>query len=78
MENTKNSPKKNQRIIISWLAHHNPNRRDFNDHVIYIFNYAICIGCFSFFLGVAVALIISNIFYYFIINFITLPIIIII
>jgi uncharacterized membrane protein len=68
--------KQDKRKIINWLAHHNPNRRDFNDHVIYIFNYAICIGCFSFFLGVTVALILGNLFYYYIVNFINLPIVI--
>ncbi|MCK4379868.1 MAG: hypothetical protein KAW51_01940, partial [Candidatus Lokiarchaeota archaeon] len=60
--------------IIHWLAHHNPKRDDFDDHVFYIFNYAVCIGCFAFTLGATVALIIGNIFYYSIVNFIGLPI----
>ena len=67
--------RKKERIIINWLAHHNPNREDFNDHVFYIFNRAICIGCFSFFLGATSALIIGNLFYYYIIEFISFPII---
>ncbi len=67
---------KDDKIIISWLAHHNPNRKDFDDHVIYIFNRAICIGCSSFALGAIIALIICNIFYFYIANFISLPTII--
>lgn len=78
MDDQKEDPQKDKKIIISWLAHHNPNRHDFNDHVIYIFNRAICIGCFSFGLGAVVALILCNIFYFYIINFISLPIILII
>lgn len=65
----------NKKKIIHWLAHHNPNREDFNNHVIYIFNYAICIGCSAFVLGAGVALIIGNIFYDYISNFISFPII---
>lgn len=68
---------KDKKIIISWLAHHNPNRPDFNDHVFFIFNRAVCIGCFSFALGAIVALIFCNIFYYYIVNYISLPIILI-
>ena len=60
-------------IIIPWLAHHNPKRGDFNDHVLYISNYAICIGCFSFLLGALVALILSNLFYSSIIRLISAP-----
>ena len=78
MSRPKDDIHKDKRIIINWLAHHNPNRIDFDDHVFYIFNYAICIGCFSFFLGTVVALLLGNIFYYYIINFVSLPIIIII
>ncbi|MFX1572496.1 MAG: hypothetical protein ACFFB0_07090 [Promethearchaeota archaeon] len=70
----KDDLRKDKRIIIKWLAHHNPNRDDFNDHVFYIFNYAVCIGCFSFFLGVIIALLLGNIFYYYIINFVNFPI----
>ncbi|KKL77991.1 hypothetical protein LCGC14_2029300 [marine sediment metagenome] len=66
---------KDERITIRWLAHHNPNRDDFDDHVFYFFNYAICIGCFSFVLGVTIGLIIGNIFYEIIANVISLPII---
>ncbi len=75
MHNQKKEIQEEKKIIISWLAHHNPNRLDFNDHVFYLFNHAICIGCFSFGLGAIVALIFCNIFYFYIINFISLPII---
>ncbi len=68
-------PQKDKKVIISWLAHHDPKRNDFNDHVIYVVNHAICIGCFAFFLGTVVALILSNLFYNYIINFFSLPII---
>ncbi len=64
--------------VIHWLAHHNPKRDDFDDHVFYIFNYAVCIGCFAFALGAAFALIISNAFYFYIVNSISLPIFLII
>ncbi|MFX1366229.1 MAG: hypothetical protein ACFFCE_07025 [Promethearchaeota archaeon] len=64
--------------IIHWLAHHNPKREDFNEHVFYIFNYAVCIGCFAFALGAAFTLIVANIFYYFIVNYIDLPLFLII
>lgn len=74
MNPLKDDLRKDKRIIIKWLAHHNPNRDDFNDHVFYIFNYAVCIGCFSFFLGVIIALLLGNIFYYYIINFVNFPI----
>ncbi|MFX1479820.1 MAG: hypothetical protein ACFFCI_17015, partial [Promethearchaeota archaeon] len=76
MKEQKQNFRKDNKIIISWLAHHNPNRNDFDDHVIYIFNRAVCIGCFAFALGATVALIFCNIFYFFIINFISLPIIV--
>ena len=66
---------KNGRIIIHRLAHHNPEREDFEDHVFYMFNHAFCIGCFAFLFGVIIALIISNLFYFFIVNFIDLSII---
>ncbi|MFX0141467.1 MAG: hypothetical protein ACFFDN_47960 [Candidatus Hodarchaeota archaeon] len=69
---------KNEKVIIHWLAHHNPAREDFNDHVFYIFKHAICIGCFAFVLGGILGLVIGNIFYYYIINFINLPIILMI
>ncbi|MFW9999183.1 MAG: hypothetical protein ACFE9Q_05105 [Candidatus Hodarchaeota archaeon] len=75
MHNEKEDIQEDKRIIINWLAHHNPNRPDFNDHVLYIFNLAICIGCFSFGLGAVLALVFCNIFYFYIINFINLPII---
>ena len=75
MEEHKDFSQKENKIIISWLAHHNPNRKDFDDHVIYIYNRAVCIGCFSFALGAIIALIFCNIFYFYIINFISLPII---
>ena len=68
---------KDDKVILNWLAHHNPNREDFNDHVFYIFNYAVCIGCFSFFFGVIVALLLGNIFYYYIINFVSFSIMLI-
>lgn len=74
MRRPKDDIQKDKRIIIHWLAHHNPNRIDFNDHVFYIFNYAVCIGCFSFFVGTVVALLLGNLFYYYIVNFVSLPI----
>ena len=61
-------------IIIRWLAHHNPNRADFNNHVLYLFNRAVCLGCFSFLLGVIVALIAGNLFYSYIVRFLSFPI----
>jgi len=64
--------------VVHWLAHHNPKREDFDDHVFYIFNYAVCIGCFAFALGAIVAVIIGNVFYYYIVNFINFPIFLII
>jgi hypothetical protein len=64
---------KDNKVIINWLAHHNPHREDFNDHVLYLFKYAFCIGCFAFVLGATIALIISNIFYSYIVNTITFP-----
>ena len=64
--------------VIHCLSHHNPKRDDFDDHVFYIFNYAVCIGCFAFALGAAFALIISNAFYFYIVNSISLPIFLII
>lgn len=64
--------------IIHWLAHHNPRREDFKEHVFFIFNYAVCIGCFAFVIGAVFALIIANIFYFYIVNFISLPIFLII
>jgi len=66
------------KIVIHWLAHHNPKRDDFDDHVFYIFNYAVCIGCFAFALGAVFALIIGNVFYYYIVNSISLPILLVI
>ena len=68
--------KKNGRIIIHSLAHHNPEHVDFGDHVFYLFNHALCIGCFAFLLGTVVALILGNIFYFSIVYFIDLPIVI--
>jgi len=76
MKEQKQNFRKDNKIIINWLAHHNPNRKDFDEHVIYIFNRAVCIGCFAFALGAVIALILCNIFYFYIINFISLPIII--
>ena len=64
---------KDEKVIVNWLAHHNPNREDFDDHVFYIFKYAICIGCFAFLLGAIIALIVSNLFYNYIVNFISFP-----
>lgn len=60
-------------IIVRWLAHHNPKRDDFNKHVFYLFNRAFCIGCFSFLLGVIVALITANLYYSYILRFISFP-----
>ncbi|MFX1504174.1 MAG: hypothetical protein ACFFDH_24655 [Promethearchaeota archaeon] len=76
MKEQKQNFRKDNKIIISWLAHHDPNRKDFNDHVIYIFHRAFCLGCFAFTLGAIVALIFCNIFYLFIVNSISLPIIV--
>lgn len=78
MQNQKEELQKENIIVLNWLAHHDPKRDDFDDHVFYLFKYAICIGCFAFLLGVVFALIIGNVFYYFIVNFINLPIILII
>jgi len=78
MHSQKEDLQKNNKIIIPWLAHHNPERDDFDDHVFYIFNHAICIGCFAFVLGATIALILGNLFYYYIIDFISLPIILMI
>ncbi|MFW9942932.1 MAG: hypothetical protein ACFFFT_17990 [Candidatus Thorarchaeota archaeon] len=78
MHHQKDKIQKDNKIIIPWLAHHNPERDDFDDHVFYIFNYAICIGCFAFALGAIIGLILGNLFYYFIIVYITFPIILII
>lgn len=78
MQNQKEEFQKDKRIILTWLAHHDPERDDFDDHIFYIFNYTVCIGCFAFLLGATIALIIGNIFYYFIVNFISLPIIILV
>ena len=64
---------KDEKVIVNWLAHHNPNREDFDDHVFYIFKYAICIGCFAFILGVIIALTVGNLFYNYIVNFISFP-----
>ena len=61
---------RSRRVIIQSLAHHNPEREDFGDHVFYLFNHALCIGCFSFLFGTIAGLILSNIFFYFIVNFI--------
>ena len=75
MHHQKDDLQKDKKVIVKWLAHHNPKRDDFDDHVFYIFNYAVCIGCFAFFLGATVALITCNLFYYYIVNFISLPMI---
>ena len=75
MHNQKDELKNDKKVIIKWLAHHNPNRNDFDDHVIYIFNHAICLGCFAFLLGATIALIIGNLFYFYILNFFSLSII---
>jgi len=68
--------KKNEKVIvIRQLAHHNPERDDFNNHIFYLFNYAFCIGCFSFLFGVIIALITANLFYFYIVRFISFPIV---
>jgi hypothetical protein len=61
---------RSRRVIIHSLAHHNPEREDFGDHVFYLFNHALCIGCFSFLFGTIIGLILSNTFFTFIVNFI--------
>jgi hypothetical protein len=66
---------RDNKIIINWLAHHNPNREDFEDHIFYIFKYAVCIGCFAFVVGAILALILCNIFYSYIINIISFTLI---
>jgi len=76
MHNQKIDSQKDMKIVISWLAHHDPKRNDFNEHIIYIFNHAICLGCFAFYLSITVALILSNLFYNYISNFLSLPLII--
>jgi len=68
----------NNRIFLKWLAHHNPKRKDFHDHVLYLFNYAICLGCSAFIFGLIVGLTIGNIFYEIIVNVISLPFILLI
>ncbi|MFX1438360.1 MAG: hypothetical protein ACFFAA_14385 [Promethearchaeota archaeon] len=75
MSNQEGVTSKDNKVILNWLAHHNPNREDFKDHVFYIFNYAVCIGCFAFVLGATIALILCNIFYTYIVNFISFPVI---
>ncbi len=77
MQSQKDDPQQDKKVVISWLAHHNSKRNDFNEHIIYIFNHAICLGCFAFFLGTTVALILGNLFYNYIIYFFSLPIILI-
>ena len=74
MQHQKDDLQKDKKLI-HFLAHHNPKRDDFDDHVFYILNYAVCIGCFAFALGAIFALIIGNVFYYYIVNSISLPII---
>ncbi|MFX0047957.1 MAG: hypothetical protein ACFE8G_07290 [Candidatus Hermodarchaeota archaeon] len=61
-------------IVINWLAHHNSERSDFKSHVFVLFNYALCIGCFAFLLGVIVSLIIANLFYFYLVAFISFPV----
>jgi hypothetical protein len=78
MQSQKEELQKDKAIILNWLAHHDQNREDFEDHVLYISNYAVCIGCFAFFLGVSIGLVIGNIFHYFILNFISLTVILMI
>ena len=75
MSNQKAVIIKDDKVILDWLAHHNPKREDFNDHVFYIFKYAVCIGCFAFVLGAILALIACNLFYTYIVNFISFPVI---
>ena len=65
--------KNENRIIIRRLAHHNQDRADFNNHVLYLFNRAVCLGCFSFLLGAIVALITGNFFYSYIVRFLSFP-----
>jgi len=74
MQNQKGDPQRDKKVIISWLAHHDPKRNDFNDHVMYIFDRAICIGCSAFILGTTIALLLGNLFYNYIVNFFSLPI----
>jgi len=78
MYHQKDNPQYDKKIIINWLAHHNPKREDFDEHVFYIFKHAICIGCFSFAISVTVALIISNMFYYHLVRFFSLSAVLII
>jgi len=68
--------KKNEKGIVNkWLAHHNSERDDFNNHIFYLFSHAFCIGCFSFLFGVIVALITANLFYSYIVRFLSFPIV---
>jgi len=60
-------------VIIRWLAHHNQERADFNNHVLYLFNYAVCLGCLSFLLGAIVGLIMGNLFYSYLARFLSFP-----
>ncbi len=68
MYDQNDDPQKGNRVIIPWLTHHDPKRNDFNNHVIYIFKYAVCLGCSAFILGTILALILGNLFYSYIIN----------
>ncbi len=77
MLNEKQNGKNNGRIILHSLAHHNPNRVDFEQHVFYLFNYAFCIGCSAFLMGATIALILGNVFYYHIVNLVDLLVILI-
>lgn len=52
-----------EKKTVKWLTHHSIQEEDFNAHVIYLFHYAICIGCFSFYLSVGISLIMVNLFY---------------
>jgi len=75
MHNQKVEYEKDKKLVIPWLAHHDPKRNDFDEHVIYIFSHAICLGCFAFILGTTIALILGNLFYNYITYFFSLPII---
>ena len=65
---------KNEKLVVmGWLAHHNPERKDFKNHVFILFNHAFCIGCFAFLLGVITALITVNLLYLYIVDFVQFP-----
>ncbi len=75
IKQVKMSKNSQDRIIIKQLAHHDPNKEDFEKHVIFIFNRAVCLGCFAFYSGIIIALVLCNIFYSYIKYFLSIEVI---